>query len=472
MLKIANEFVSEAVASEVAAAGLNAIREICGRQPLAMNETLLEDLIMYRKSKDKSVMMAAKGLLGLYRDVGAQLLKKKDRGRAAALGLRSGEKQPLRYGEQPGGGIEGIELLERWKEEERTKRREEKGLPVDAGVGENGVGFDVENDDDDEENPEDWEVEEESDDSGGWIDVSSDDEIEAKAKLKSLGKDDGDIGGDESEGNSDEIDDHDNEDIEDADDKDHVDEEEDEGEEEDDNEDDESEEKASDDDLPDKKRTKLEKSSEETTSNSVTKPDPSSLASLATTRILTPADLSKLNELRTQASIESMLPVALRRARKNNNNNNATAAAISQKPSSSSANKTGATIEDAGVTVAKIEAAASLSVRATKEQKIQAAKGDRFAAAAAAAGTAKQVSGRGGEGGVTKGRPRQHMSRAAKRAERKREAGKSSTNKEKERKKNVLMTLGKARGKMRKGLVAKGKQLKAGGKGKGKGGRR
>jgi len=44
--KIANEFVSEASAPEVAAAGLNAIREICVRQPLAMTDTLLQDLVM------------------------------------------------------------------------------------------------------------------------------------------------------------------------------------------------------------------------------------------------------------------------------------------------------------------------------------------------------------------------------------------------------------------------------------------
>jgi protein SDA1 len=71
--KIANEFVSEASAAEVASAGLNAIREICTRQPLAMNETLLQDLVMYKQSKDKGVMMAAKGLLGLYRKVGAEM---------------------------------------------------------------------------------------------------------------------------------------------------------------------------------------------------------------------------------------------------------------------------------------------------------------------------------------------------------------------------------------------------------------
>ena len=44
------------------AVGLNSIREICVRCPLAMNETLLRDLVQYKKYKDKGVMIAAKGL--------------------------------------------------------------------------------------------------------------------------------------------------------------------------------------------------------------------------------------------------------------------------------------------------------------------------------------------------------------------------------------------------------------------------
>lgn len=130
--KIANEFVSEASASEVATAGLNAIREVCARQPLAMNETLLQDLVMYRKSKDKGVMMAARGLLSLYRDVGAEMLKRRDRGKEASMSLRSGERKERRFGEQAVGGIEGLELLEKYKEEERRKKKIEKGLPSDA----------------------------------------------------------------------------------------------------------------------------------------------------------------------------------------------------------------------------------------------------------------------------------------------------------------------------------------------------
>ncbi|PSN74587.1 SDA1-domain-containing protein [Corynespora cassiicola Philippines] len=168
--KIANEFVSEASASEVASAGLNAIREICARQPLAMNDTLLQDLVMYRKSKDKGVMMAAKGLLSLYREVGAELLKKRDRGKDATIGLRSGDIKERRFGEASVGEIEGIELLEKWKEEQRQKKREELGLPPDAPL-----------DEEMEDEAEDWkkwdvESDSDSDSEGGWINVESDGE--------------------------------------------------------------------------------------------------------------------------------------------------------------------------------------------------------------------------------------------------------------------------------------------------------
>ena len=55
LMAIANHFVSDRSSSEVMAVGLNAIREICTRCPNAMNQTLLEDLVQYRKYKDKSM---------------------------------------------------------------------------------------------------------------------------------------------------------------------------------------------------------------------------------------------------------------------------------------------------------------------------------------------------------------------------------------------------------------------------------
>lgn len=165
IMKIANEFVSEASASVVASAGLNAIREICARQPLAMNETLLQDLVQYKRSKDKSVMMAAKGLLGLYREVGATMLRKKDRGKSAALSIQGGLHKDVRYGdtELPEFGIEGIELLEEYKERQRQEK--EGLLQADGDVDEvaSSSGSSAWEEDSDEDS-----------DSGSWHDVSSD----------------------------------------------------------------------------------------------------------------------------------------------------------------------------------------------------------------------------------------------------------------------------------------------------------
>lgn len=95
--KLAQEFVHPGVGSEVIAAGLNAIREVCRRQPWAMEEDLLGDLIEYRKSKDKAVTAAARGLLQLYRDVNPGMLKRRERGKEASMGAASGS-QPLPFG--------------------------------------------------------------------------------------------------------------------------------------------------------------------------------------------------------------------------------------------------------------------------------------------------------------------------------------------------------------------------------------
>lgn len=343
ILKIANEFVSEASASEVATAGLNAIREVCVRQPLAMNDTLLQDLVMYRKSKDKGVMMAARGLLSLFREVGPEMLKRRDRGKDASMGLRSGEKREKRFGEQETGGIEGIELLEQWKEEERKKRRAEKGLPSDA-------------EDDEEEDEEDnwdaWNVEddEDSDDSGGWIEVESDAEIELS---------------------------------------------------------DSEDEKEKDPSRPSKKAKQ-----DGTTDDS--KPE-SKFSTLATTRILTPADLAKLQELRTNAAVDALVPG--NKSRKQNSN--------------------AARHADDPLTAEEIEGLAALSAgKATREERIARAK-------------------------EFKTDREDHKSVTAKRKERKESQGKSTTNKEKQRRKNLFMTLGKAKGKNKRSLVETRNVLRA-----------
>lgn len=62
------------------AVGLNAIREICDRCPLAMSKDLLQDLVQYKTTKNKTVIMAARSLIQLYRNIDSSMLHKKDRG--------------------------------------------------------------------------------------------------------------------------------------------------------------------------------------------------------------------------------------------------------------------------------------------------------------------------------------------------------------------------------------------------------
>ncbi|KAI1266168.1 SDA1-domain-containing protein [Xylariaceae sp. FL1019] len=334
--KIANEFVSEGSNVEVCAAGVNAIREICARQPLAMNEALLQDLVEYRKSKDKGVVMAAKGLLSLYREKYPELLKKKDRGKVATMGLRSGEAKEQKFGEEEVGEIEGLELLARWKEEEKKRKRLEMGLPEKA--------------DDDEKNDEEeddgyqsdnWEVAStDSDESGDWIRVAeSDDEGEPEPKKRKTDGEDGD-----------------EEDAEDA--------------------------------------------------------TPIDFMKLATTQVLTPADLAKLKELRMEASINKAMGNTSKRKQEME-----------------------ARHMDEGLTAEQIEAPAKLR-KSTKEERIAMAK----------------------EG---KGDRDEHKSTSAIRKSKKEAEGKSTTNKEKARKKNFLMTLGKAKSKQKRSLVATRNVLKA-----------
>lgn len=78
---LVNNFVTERNSSDVMAIGLNAVREICARCPLAMNEDLLQDLAQYKTYRDRSVMMAARSLIHLFRNTRPELLHKKDRGR-------------------------------------------------------------------------------------------------------------------------------------------------------------------------------------------------------------------------------------------------------------------------------------------------------------------------------------------------------------------------------------------------------
>ncbi|KAI0822667.1 SDA1-domain-containing protein [Trametes gibbosa] len=159
--KLAQEFVHPGVGSEVIAAGINAIREVCRRQPWSMEEDLLGDLIEYRKSRDKAVTAAARGLLQLFRDVNPGMLKRRERGKEASMGIAKGS-QPLPFGHsaQAAVDIEGLLLLE----DHLKKLREEDGV------------VSGEEEEDDAAAWEGWDVESDSDSesSDGWISVDSD----------------------------------------------------------------------------------------------------------------------------------------------------------------------------------------------------------------------------------------------------------------------------------------------------------
>ncbi|OAA76058.1 SDA1 domain protein [Akanthomyces lecanii RCEF 1005] len=353
--KIANEFISEASAAEVAAAGLNAIREVCARQPLAMTDTLLQDLVQYKKSKDKGTMMAAKGLLSLYREVGAELLRKRDRGKSATMGLRSGVQKQHMFGEEAPGEIEGLDLLTKWKQEQRRRRLAERGLPSDA-----------ESDDEDEQaaKDEEWEVaSDDSSESGDWIAVSSESEAEdapSKEKKrprtsKAAAAEDGAEGDDEKE------------------------------------------------DTEAQEAAAAEHEAEI-----------ADMMKLATTTVLTPADLAKLQELRTAASVQRALGGT--RANKKQSNGGHDDRHM-----------------DEGLTAENIEAPARLR-KLTKEERVALAR---------------------------EGKPdrEEHKSTQAMRKAKLQAAGKSTSNREKERKKNFLMTLGKARSKHKRSLVETKKVL-------------
>ncbi|XP_075973446.1 SDA1 domain containing protein Mys45A [Anticarsia gemmatalis] len=126
MKAIANNFITERNSTDVMAVGLNAVREICSRCPLAIGEDLLRDLVQYKNYKEKSVMMAARSLIQLYRQSMPDMLHKKDRGRPTEASV---ELKTKKYGEMeikshiPGSEV----LLEKEEIKETGKKKPVKG---------------------------------------------------------------------------------------------------------------------------------------------------------------------------------------------------------------------------------------------------------------------------------------------------------------------------------------------------------
>ncbi|CAD5114947.1 DgyrCDS3979 [Dimorphilus gyrociliatus] len=119
---IANNFITERNSGEAMAVGLNSVREICSRCPLAISEDLVRDLVLYKKHKNKSVMMSARSLIGLFREKNPELLHKRDRGRPTEA---MQEIEKLEYGKSYARDyIPGAEIL---TAEEAARKKKSKG---------------------------------------------------------------------------------------------------------------------------------------------------------------------------------------------------------------------------------------------------------------------------------------------------------------------------------------------------------
>ncbi|CAH0479961.1 unnamed protein product [Peronospora belbahrii] len=150
---IAHNFVTERCSSEVIAVGINSLRELFRRIPLLLEcdgmDVLVSDLVQYNRARDKTIVMAARGVLNLIRDIHPVLLKRKDRGK-----FHNDTVKPHRFGEFVASeGVDGADLL---AEAEAAGRF------------------------DDEDNKDGWEVASIASDKNGseneWVDISSDEE--------------------------------------------------------------------------------------------------------------------------------------------------------------------------------------------------------------------------------------------------------------------------------------------------------
>ncbi|CAI5784819.1 protein SDA1 homolog [Podarcis lilfordi] len=157
LMTIANNFVTEKNSAEVMTVGINAIKEISARCPLAMTEDLLQDLAQYRSHKNKNVMMSARTLIHLFRSLNPKMLQKKFRGKPTEA---TSEAKIHEYGALDAKDyIPGAEVLE----------LENKGGDGDQ----EGDGWETASS-----------AEEEDDEDGEWVDVhhSSDEEQQKLAE--------------------------------------------------------------------------------------------------------------------------------------------------------------------------------------------------------------------------------------------------------------------------------------------------
>lgn len=163
---------------------LNAVREVCARCPLVMNEDLMSDLAEYKNYRDRAVMMAARSLIQLFRHSRPELLHKRDRGKPTEASVELSTKQ---YGQTnakeyiPGAEV----LLEEHKSE--VEINSENSDDEDEWVDIRHSSEDECEDGDDEEEVDDEADDEEEEEEGEDVEEDEDDdEVEENGNDESM----------------------------------------------------------------------------------------------------------------------------------------------------------------------------------------------------------------------------------------------------------------------------------------------
>nr|CAI5859104.1 unnamed protein product [Callosobruchus analis] len=126
--KMADNFVTERNSSDVIAIGLNAMKEVCARCPLAMTEDLMRTLVDFKTHRERSVMMSARSLIQLFRNIRPEILHRKDRGKPTEA---MDEIEPLNYGKlEAKDYIPGAEVL---LEEKKSRQDSESESGSESG---------------------------------------------------------------------------------------------------------------------------------------------------------------------------------------------------------------------------------------------------------------------------------------------------------------------------------------------------
>jgi protein SDA1 len=110
---IINNFITDYCNNAHITVGLNAVREILIRMPLALDEGQIEHLCSFVGNKCKSVGAAAKSLVNYFRDVCPEMLPKKLRGRFAVIDEDNAKESFVFGAEKLNRDIDGIELLKK-----------------------------------------------------------------------------------------------------------------------------------------------------------------------------------------------------------------------------------------------------------------------------------------------------------------------------------------------------------------------